>query len=109
MNGEFVMDCAKRVRAAGLVNVLVTNGFIRPEPAIAIGSKRSVTALIPCLIEKSFLNIILIRVAPHSGTPLSGAMHSVRQIPASICDPSRKSRRYAAWAASLETARSDPK
>jgi pyruvate formate lyase activating enzyme len=30
---EFVADCAKLARAAGLVNVLVTNGYVRPEPA----------------------------------------------------------------------------
>jgi pyruvate formate lyase activating enzyme len=30
---EFVCDCAAKVRAAGLRNVLVTNGFINPEPA----------------------------------------------------------------------------
>jgi pyruvate formate lyase activating enzyme len=30
---EFVVDCAQRVKEAGLKNVLVTNGFINPEPA----------------------------------------------------------------------------
>ncbi|MBN1673862.1 MAG: AmmeMemoRadiSam system radical SAM enzyme [Kiritimatiellae bacterium] len=30
---EFVRACAQRVRAAGAVNVLVTNGHIEPEPA----------------------------------------------------------------------------
>jgi pyruvate formate lyase activating enzyme len=30
---EFVADCARAARAAGLKNVLVTNGFINPEPA----------------------------------------------------------------------------
>ena len=30
---EFVQDCARLAHAAGLANVLVTNGFIRPEPA----------------------------------------------------------------------------
>ncbi|HUW57792.1 MAG TPA: AmmeMemoRadiSam system radical SAM enzyme [Planctomycetota bacterium] len=30
---EFVLDCAQRVHAAGLKNVLVTNGFINAEPA----------------------------------------------------------------------------
>jgi len=30
---EFVEDCAKRVRGAGLVNVLVTNGYINAGPA----------------------------------------------------------------------------
>ncbi len=29
---EYVMDCAREVRAAGLKNVLVTNGFINPGP-----------------------------------------------------------------------------
>jgi pyruvate formate lyase activating enzyme len=29
---EFVLDCAKLIRQAGLVNVLVTNGQINPEP-----------------------------------------------------------------------------
>lgn len=29
---EFVMDCAMAFRKAGMVNVLVTNGFIYPEP-----------------------------------------------------------------------------
>lgn len=30
---EYVLDCARLVRGAGLKNVLVTNGFINPEPA----------------------------------------------------------------------------
>lgn len=30
---EFVADCAKRVRAAGLANVLVTNGYVNAKPA----------------------------------------------------------------------------
>jgi len=30
---EFVLDCAERAASAGLVNVLVTNGYIRPGPA----------------------------------------------------------------------------
>ena len=30
---EFVRDCALVARGQGLVNVLVTNGFVRPEPA----------------------------------------------------------------------------
>jgi len=30
---EFVTDCARLARERGLANVLVTNGFIRPEPA----------------------------------------------------------------------------
>ena len=29
---EFVLDCAKAFRAAGMKNVLVTNGFVCPEP-----------------------------------------------------------------------------
>jgi pyruvate formate lyase activating enzyme len=29
---EFVLDCSKAFRAAGMKNVLVTNGFISPEP-----------------------------------------------------------------------------
>ena len=29
---EFVLECAKKVRARGLKNVLVTNGFVNPEP-----------------------------------------------------------------------------
>jgi len=29
---EFVMDCSKAFRAAGMKNVLVTNGYIMPEP-----------------------------------------------------------------------------
>ena len=29
---EFVLDCAREFRKAGMVNVLVTNGFISPEP-----------------------------------------------------------------------------
>ncbi len=32
INFEFVRDCAKVIRAAGLKNVLVTNGFVNPEP-----------------------------------------------------------------------------
>lgn len=30
---EYVLDCAKLAREAGLVNVLVTNGYIQPAPA----------------------------------------------------------------------------
>lgn len=33
INIEFVHDCAAQARRSGLVNVLVTNGFIEPEPA----------------------------------------------------------------------------
>jgi pyruvate formate lyase activating enzyme len=33
---EFVSDCAQRVRANGLSNVLVTNGFVLPGPADAL-------------------------------------------------------------------------
>lgn len=29
---EFVLDCAREARAAGLVNVLVSNGYVNPEP-----------------------------------------------------------------------------
>ncbi len=29
---EYIMDAGRRVREAGLVNVLVTNGFVNPEP-----------------------------------------------------------------------------
>ena len=29
---EFVMDCAREIRKAGMANVLVTNGYISPEP-----------------------------------------------------------------------------
>ena len=29
---EYVLDCARLIRQAGLKNVLVTNGFINPEP-----------------------------------------------------------------------------
>lgn len=36
INLEFVTDCARLVRAAGRVNVLVTNGFVRPKPAESI-------------------------------------------------------------------------
>lgn len=32
INFEYVRDCARQVRAAGLLNVLVTNGYINPEP-----------------------------------------------------------------------------
>ena len=32
VNFEFVMDCARLIRAAGLKNVLVSNGFADPEP-----------------------------------------------------------------------------
>jgi pyruvate formate lyase activating enzyme len=32
INIEYVMDCALLVREAGLKNVLVTNGFVNPEP-----------------------------------------------------------------------------
>jgi pyruvate formate lyase activating enzyme len=34
INIEYVMETARRARAAGLVNVLVTNGYINREPAI---------------------------------------------------------------------------
>ncbi len=30
---EYVLDCARLARTAGLANVLVTNGFLNPEPA----------------------------------------------------------------------------
>lgn len=33
INIEFVMQCAKRARARGLANILVTNGYINAEPA----------------------------------------------------------------------------
>jgi len=33
---EFVLDCAKHVREAGLCNVLVTNGTVSPEPLDAL-------------------------------------------------------------------------
>jgi pyruvate formate lyase activating enzyme len=33
INIEYVMDCARLVRAAGLANVLVTNGYVNPGPA----------------------------------------------------------------------------
>lgn len=33
INLEFVQECAIQARASGLVNVLVTNGYIQPEPA----------------------------------------------------------------------------
>ena len=33
INYEFVLDCAQLVRDAGRLNVLVTNGYIQPEPA----------------------------------------------------------------------------
>jgi len=29
---EFVMDCAREIRKAGMANVLVTNGYVSPEP-----------------------------------------------------------------------------
>src|SRR3990172_8299374 len=32
MNYEFVMDCAKAFREAGMKNVMVTNGYLMPEP-----------------------------------------------------------------------------
>lgn len=32
INFEYVRDCAKLVRAKGLLNVVVTNGYINPEP-----------------------------------------------------------------------------
>ncbi|MCL1843461.1 MAG: AmmeMemoRadiSam system radical SAM enzyme [Defluviitaleaceae bacterium] len=32
INYEFLFDCAKIIRAAGLKNVVITNGFINPEP-----------------------------------------------------------------------------
>ena len=33
---EFVLDCAKAFRAAGMKNVLVTNGYVSPEPLAEI-------------------------------------------------------------------------
>jgi pyruvate formate lyase activating enzyme len=36
INYEFVYDCAKALRHAGLKNVLVTNGYIMPEPFEAL-------------------------------------------------------------------------
>lgn len=33
INIEFVLDCSAAVRKAGMANVLVTNGYIEPEPA----------------------------------------------------------------------------
>lgn len=36
INYEFLMDCAKMIRGAGLCNVLVTNGFINPKPLKAL-------------------------------------------------------------------------
>ncbi len=33
---EFVADCARAFREAGLANVLVTNGFVNPEPLAAL-------------------------------------------------------------------------
>jgi len=33
VNAEFVLDCAVRAAEAGLANVLVTNGYVLPEPA----------------------------------------------------------------------------
>ncbi|MCL2387448.1 MAG: AmmeMemoRadiSam system radical SAM enzyme [Defluviitaleaceae bacterium] len=32
INYEFILDCAKEIHSAGLKNILVTNGFINPEP-----------------------------------------------------------------------------
>ncbi len=32
VNFEYVMDCARLTRQKGLINVMVTNGFINPEP-----------------------------------------------------------------------------
>ncbi|MDR2168507.1 MAG: AmmeMemoRadiSam system radical SAM enzyme [Clostridiales bacterium] len=32
VNYEFLYDCARHVREAGMLNILVTNGFINPEP-----------------------------------------------------------------------------
>lgn len=32
INFEYVLDCARLVREAGLINVMVTNGYINPEP-----------------------------------------------------------------------------
>jgi pyruvate formate lyase activating enzyme len=32
INYEYILDCSKAIRDAGLNNVLVTNGFIQPEP-----------------------------------------------------------------------------
>jgi pyruvate formate lyase activating enzyme len=32
VNFEYILDCARRVHEAGLLNVLVTNGYINPEP-----------------------------------------------------------------------------
>lgn len=36
VNIEFVTECARLIRAEGRVNVLVTNGFIQPQPAKSI-------------------------------------------------------------------------
>ena len=36
INYEFVHDCAKLIHAAGLKNVLVTNGYINREPLLAL-------------------------------------------------------------------------
>ena len=33
---EFVQDCAKLAKSKGLANVLVTNGYIQPEPAVEL-------------------------------------------------------------------------
>jgi pyruvate formate lyase activating enzyme len=33
VNIEFVLDCARLAREKGILNVLVTNGFVNPEPA----------------------------------------------------------------------------
>lgn len=32
INFEFVLDCAREIRAAGMKNIVVTNGFINPAP-----------------------------------------------------------------------------
>jgi len=36
INFEYVLDCAKAIHAAGLKNILVTNGLINPEPLKAL-------------------------------------------------------------------------
>jgi pyruvate formate lyase activating enzyme len=36
INFEYVRDCAREVRRAGLLNVMVTNGYVNPEPLQAL-------------------------------------------------------------------------
>lgn len=33
---EFVLECAKKIKSKGLLNVLVTNGYINPEPLLEL-------------------------------------------------------------------------